>query len=411
MSRGTRLLYLTQWFDPEPGVIKGTAFVRALVNAGYDVTVVTGFPNYPEGKLYPGYRMRLHCRETIGGVAVTRIPLYPSHNSSSVGRALNFLSFFASALAYGLLRAQRFDLIYVYHPPITVGLAAALFGWFRRRRFILEIQDLWPDTILASGMAGTTIARVLGLLCRFTYQRAHSIIVQSEGMRAKLIERGVPAAKVNVVRNWADAAAASISAPVVARPAGTPLKLLYAGNLGRMQALEVVVDAVERANALRPALSTELVLLGDGIEAANLRRHVATTGATAVRFAPRVPVADLSVFIGAADIMVLHLSDDPLFEITIPSKTQFYLASGKPILAGISGEAASLLRQSGAAIVAPPGDRAAIADAIAKFASMTPGERDQMGTNGRAFYDTHLSFDRGMVQTLALIAAARDAKS
>ncbi|MFA6123924.1 glycosyltransferase family 4 protein [Sphingomonas sp.] len=188
-----RIAYLTQWFDPEPGVIKGPRFVRALEAAGHDVTVVTGFPNYPSGRLYPGYRIRLIGRETIDGVAVVRLPLYPSHDGSSLRRALNFLSFFFSVLAYCLLRRTRFDMAYVYHPPITVGLAAALAGLVRHLPFMLDIQDLWPDTVAVAGMrGGRVIARLLDPICRFVYWRASAIVVQSAGMRRALIARGVP---------------------------------------------------------------------------------------------------------------------------------------------------------------------------------------------------------------------------
>src|SRR5690348_5670951 len=103
-----RLAYVTQWFEPEPNIIKGLAFVRALQAAGHDVTVITGFPNYPAGRLYPGYRLRVIQHENIEGVPIVRLPLYPSHDSSSVRRSLNFLSFFLSALIYLLLRRSKF---------------------------------------------------------------------------------------------------------------------------------------------------------------------------------------------------------------------------------------------------------------------------------------------------------------
>ena len=191
-----RILYLTQWFEPEPNIIKGIAFVRALEAAGHQVMVVTGLPNYPTGKIYPGYRLRLVQHETIEGVRVIRLPLYPSHDASSLRRSLNFLSFFVSALLYCMLRGGRYDMAYVYHPPITVGLAAAIGGGLRRLPFVLDIQDLWPDTLAATGMAGAgRLTRPIGALCRFVHARARSISVQSEGMRGALVERGVPDAK------------------------------------------------------------------------------------------------------------------------------------------------------------------------------------------------------------------------
>ena len=183
-----RLAYVTQWFEPEPNIIKGLAFVRALQAAGHDVTVITGFPNYPAGRLYPGYRLRRIQHETIDGLPIVRLPLYPSHDNSSVRRSLNYLSFFLSAFIYLLLRRSKFDLAYVYHPPITVGLAAALV----RIPFVLDVQDLWPDTIAATGMSGASkLVGPLGATCRFVYRRASAIIAQSGGIRRSLIERGV----------------------------------------------------------------------------------------------------------------------------------------------------------------------------------------------------------------------------
>src|SRR3569623_627597 len=183
-----RILYLTQWFDPEPNVIKGTAFVRALEAAGHEVTEVPGLPNYPAGKLFPGYRLRLFQQETIDGVRGVRLPLYPSHDASSLRRSLNYLSFFLSALAYCLFRRRSFDLAYVYNPPITVGLAAALAGLVHRLPFVLDVQDLWPDTLAATGMAGgASLGRLIGPVCKLVYRRSAAILVQSDGKLSALI--------------------------------------------------------------------------------------------------------------------------------------------------------------------------------------------------------------------------------
>ncbi|MNE41437.1 putative glycosyl transferase [compost metagenome] len=147
----TRVLLLTQWFDPEP-TFKGLVFARELVAQGFEVEVVTGFPNYPGGKLYPGYRIKLIQREVIDGVTVTRLPLYPSHGQSGIGRVLNYISFAASSLLYGLFGAKKPDVIYAYHPPLTVGIAAAFIRLLRRVPVVYDIQDMWPDTLRATGM-------------------------------------------------------------------------------------------------------------------------------------------------------------------------------------------------------------------------------------------------------------------
>lgn len=395
-----RILYLTQWFDPEPGVIKGPRFVRALESAGHRVTVVTGFPNYPTGRLHPGYRLRPMMRETIEGARVVRLPLYPSHDGSSLRRALNFLSFFVSALLYCLFRRERFALAYVYHPPITVGLAAAVAGLVRRLPFVLEIQDLWPDTVAVTGMGGaSTLARLLDPVCRFVYRRARTIIVQSEGMRRALIERGVPDAKIVVIRNWAEVEDVP-SRDDGARQAG-PTTIVYGGNLGRAQALGTVLEAAILVEARRR--DVRILLYGDGIEAAELKAKTRASGATMVELCDRIPRPDIVPVFARADALLLHLARDPLFAITIPSKTQFYLAMGRPIIAGIAGEAADLLRESGAALVTPPEDAEALADAICAFADRPQADRDAMGRAGQDFYRRSLSFEQAIGQTLAVI--------
>ena len=395
-----RILYLTQWFDPEPNVVKGPAFVRALEAAGHEVTVVTGFPNYPAGRIYPGYRLRLIQRERIAGVDVVRLPLYPSHDASSLRRSLNYFSFFVSALIYVLLRGGRYDLVYAYHPPITVGLAAALPLMLRRRSLILDVQDLWPDTLPATGMpAAALLAWPLGAICRFVYRRASRILVQSEGIRNALIARDVPEDKLVTVRNWAT------STPHIPPPppklSADRFTLVYGGNLGPAQGLGVVADAAGLL-AVRSA-PIEIALYGEGLCAEGLRQRSRDLPNLTVR--PRVGLDEIAAIFRGADALLLTLRDDPLFAITLPSKLQFYLAMGRPIVAAVGGEAADLLRASGAAIVSPPGDAVALAAAVRSMAALGAELRDEMGRAGRAFYAAHFSFERGVTATLHEIAA------
>jgi glycosyltransferase involved in cell wall biosynthesis len=396
-----RIMYLTQWFEPEPNIVKGLAFVRALEAAGHEVTVVTGFPNYPTGRVYPGYRLRPVQRETIEGVRVERLALYPSHDASSLRRSLNYLSFFLSALVWSLLRRERFDAAYVYHPPITVGLAAAVAGLVRPLPFVLDVQDLWPDTIAATGMAGAgRLTGVLGRLCSFVYRRAAAIIVQSEGMRRVLISRGVSAEKVTTIRNWADAEFAPQPSEAPPAPA-RPFTVVYGGNLGRAQALKTVVEAAAMLEKAR--VEAEIVLYGDGVEAAALRERAAGLGLGHLRFEPRVPKHEIARIFARADALLLHLADDPLFAITIPSKTQAYLAMGRPIVAGLAGDGAEILKASGAALVVPPGDAAALARAIGELADMAPERLEAMGRAGRRYYEERLSFEEALDRTLKVL--------
>ena len=398
-----RILYLTQWFEPEPNIVKGTVFVRALMAAGHEVTVVTGFPNYPTGKLYPGYRVRPIMRETIDGVSVVRLPLWPNHDTSSVRRSLNYLSFFLSAFVYCLFCRGRYDLAYVYHPPITVGLAAALAKCIRGLPFVLDVQDLWPDTIAATGMPGAhQLVGPLGVVCAFVYRCASSIVVQSEGFGRALATRGVPEEKLTTILNWADDGfGPGASRETACDGAARPFTVVYGGNLGRAQALETVVDAAAILGRERD--DVRIVLYGDGVDEMVLRTRAARSTKTALRFESRVSKTEIVRIFACADALLLHLRDDPLFAITIPSKVQAYLAMGQPIVAAVAGEAARLLQDSGAAVVVPPGDAPALASAIGGLAAMPPERRHAMGGAGRQFYEQRMSFDAGMARTIELL--------
>jgi len=195
-----RILYATQWFEPEP-ILKGIYFAKLLRARGHDVRVVTGFPNYPGGTLYPGYRLKPIRRDTTDDIPVDRVPLYPSHSRSALERVLNYLSFAAALTVYGVF-TRRPDALYAYHPPLTVGLAAAGIAFLRRIPFVYDIQDLWPDTIAASGMVSNRVVlRLIAALFRWVCARADRVIVQSPGFKRALVERGIPAVKIKVIYN------------------------------------------------------------------------------------------------------------------------------------------------------------------------------------------------------------------
>ena len=402
-----RIVYVSQWFEPEPNNSKTETFLNGLIAEGAQLTVLTGFPNYPGGKLYPGYRIRPFQRESLMGFDVHRVPLYPSHDRSSIGRIANYLSFFVSSLIYGLINGRKFDLAYVYHPPITTGLAVALWGWLWRVPFVIEIQDLWPDSVAASDMAGVKpLSRLLNALCNFVYRRASRIVVQCPGMKQKLIERGVPAEKVAIVYNWTDEEAFEAPADFVLPFFEAPdrFRLIYAGNFGRAQNCETLIRAVALASEQVPNL--QLLMIGDGVEGQRLRTLTTELGATNIAFHPRVPRKAMAAIYARADALVCTLTRQDLFAYVIPTKAQAYMAAGRPILMSVNGEAARLIAEAGAGIAVPPENPAALAAAIVRMAGLLPAQREAMGRAGRAFYDEHLSFARGMAKTLDAIRQA-----
>lgn len=388
-----RILFVTQWFDPEPA-LKGMAFAQALTRRGHSVEVVTGFPNCPGGKVYPGYRIRPMRREQAGPVRVTRLALVPSHSQSKIGRIANYVSFWLSSFLYLLLIARRADVVYVYHPPMTVGLAAAMARLVRRTPTVLDVQDMWPDTLRVTGMIGNPrVLRVIGAVSAWVYRHVDRITVISPGFGRLLQERGVPGHKIDLVPNWAPEAPDAKPLPTGARPFDPAhgFRLLFAGNMGPAQGLSSVLQAAERVQGTHPGIG--FYFLGSGIALTQLQAEAAARNLRNVVFLPRVAMDEVGAYLQAADALLVHLTNDPLFAITIPSKTQGYLAAGKPIVLAVAGDAADLVARSGAGLTVRPEDPEALAAAVIAMAALPEADRAEMGRRALDFYNRELSME------------------
>lgn len=401
----TRILLLTQWFDPEP-TFKGLVFARELVRQGFEVEVLTGFPNYPGGKVYPGYCIKWLQREVIDGVQVTRVPLYPNHDQSAIKRVLNYASFAASSLVYGLFMARRPDVIYAYHPPLTVGITASLIRLLRHIPVVYDIQDMWPDTLRATGMLNNVRAlNVVSAVCQWVYRRVDHIVVLSPGFKRLLMQRGVSEAKVEVIYNWADEAALATPQGQLpeAFPGADQFRIVFAGNMGKAQALNAVLQAA----ALLQARGSRVrwVMLGGGVEVDQLKQRAAELQLRNVVFLPPVPMSEVGTLLNAADALLVHLRKDPLFEITIPSKTQAYMTVGKPLLMAVNGDAADLVTQSGGGVVAESENAEALAIAADAMAALSPSQLKEMGSKAQGYYREHLSLRVGVARFGALFKA------
>lgn len=391
-----RILFVTQWFHPEPS-FKGLPFARALIARGHRVTVLTGFPNYPGGKVYAGYTIRLWQREMIEGVPVLRVALYPSHDCSAWGRVANYASFAVSASTVGLAICGPCDVAYIYHPPATIGLPMLGLLWIRRVPCVYDTNDLWPDTLAATGMIRNRwLLLAAGAWCHLVYAFASRVVVVSPGFRRRLITRGVPAQKVDLIYNWSPDAGGSAAAGGLREREMELLtgrfNILFAGNMGPAQALSTVIKAAREIQTRAPEV--QFIIVGDGIEAEALR--IKSQDLSNVIFLPRRPAADMPAVYAAVGVLLVHLKEDPLFEITIPSKTQTYLAAGKPIIAGLRGDGAELIRESRAGMVFPPEDSEALVASVLRMAALSQNELAEMGRNGRAYYERHLAMEIGV---------------
>jgi glycosyltransferase involved in cell wall biosynthesis len=392
-----RVLIITQWFDPEP-TFKGLLFAKKLQEAGNDVEVITGFPNYPGGKIYAGYKIKLYSKEVVDGVTVHRVPLYPSHDRSALKRVLNYVSFFLSSFFCGICKVRKPDVIYAYHPPLTTALSAVFISKVRRSPYIVDIQDLWPDTLAATGMLKNP--RLLGIVhwfCKLVYRNASKVVVLSPGFKKMLVQRGVEEAKIRVIMNWCDEDA--LTKPLSCEhklPSNQRLNVVFAGNLGNAQGLPSIIAAAKIL--ADQSVAANIVFVGDGIAKAEAESSVKGGGLDNVFFVPRIPMAQIGTLLMAADILLVHLKGDPLFSITIPSRTQAYMAIGKPIIMGVDGDAADVVQQADCGIACKPESPESLASAITILARASAAERKKMGANAFQFYRSKMSVEAGVKQ-------------
>jgi glycosyltransferase involved in cell wall biosynthesis len=292
--------------------------------------------------------------------------------------------------------AKRADVMYAYHPPLTVGVAASLIRWVRGIPLVYDIQDMWPDTLRATGMLNNPRALgLVGRVCDWVYRHADQLVVLSPGFKRLLLQRGVPERKIEVVYNWADESA--LMMPMGTLPANFPggdrFKIVFAGNMGKAQALGTVLQAAAILQGRGSRVC--FVMLGGGVEVGRLKERTIALALNNVVFFPAVPMAEVGTVLSAADALLVHLKKDPLFEITIPSKTQAYMAVGKPLLMAVNGDAADLVKQSNSGLTAESENPVALAESAQCLADMPLDQLLSMGNRARHFYQEHLGLAVG----------------
>lgn len=407
---------LTQWYDPEPGpaALPGV-LARGLRERGHEVQVLTGFPNYPTGKIANGYRLAPRSDQRLDGVGLRRVILYPDHGSSVVGRITNYASFGLSAAALGVSALRSLDAVWVNYSPITIAWPMWLVRYLYKVPAVVHVLDLWPDTMLAAGFASggrlyRAAAPALNSWCSAMYRAASNVAYISPGVGAVLEARGVPSQKLSYVPMWADEAIFTPSDQDLRDRLGLhedQIVLLYAGALGDAQGLDSLIDACARIGDPRFVA----IIAGSGIAEASLRQRVDRSGTSNVRFIGRVAQSEMTSLQATADLCYIGLRPHPLSRVTMPSKTQSCLAAGKPVLVAAEGDVAAVAHDSRAGFVAHPNDSGAIARAIIQAVSLGRDGLAERGSRARAYYEQNFSVEQGVDKIERLLTnAARTAR-
>ncbi len=393
-----RILLVTQYFPPEIGAPQARLSELAAHwrQQGDDVTVLTGMPNHPTGRVPPEYRRKLRVQEQRDGYRVIRTWLYATPNEGVLKKTLSHLSFMVSAVVLGHSRVGAQDVVVVSSPTFFSIFSAWVLARRRRARFVVEVRDLWPAIFVELGViTNRLLIRGLEAMELAAYRAADAIVVVSQGFRDNLIERGIPAAKVTTIPNGVDLerfrpdAARSPTARASLGAGPKEILVLYVGAHGISHGLTAVADAA----ALLQDEPVRFAFVGEGAAKTELERHVAALGLRNTTLLPGVPRDEVPALLAAADICLVPLRDVPLFATFIPSKLFEYLGAGRAVVGSVAGEPAEILRAAGAVVV-PPEDPSALAAAIRSLAS-NPEQRAAMGTRGRRYVAEH--YDRRML--------------
>lgn len=386
--------YLVQQFPPEVGA--GPARVAEMatrwIEAGNSVSVFTGMPNRPEGRIHPGYRGKLLMREEWEGIEVFRSWLYASPKHGFGRTVLNNTTFLASAAAHAIARGGKLDVLIASSPPFFPHLAGRAASMLRRIPLVLEVRDLWPDYMVQMGVIKGRPAKALFALERRLLRAADRVVVVTESFRARMVEKGVDPARVDVIPNGVETEryyrdpAATPPAPELRRTDGDWL-VGYLGNFGAGQNLNAVLQAAALLADDRPRV--RFVLAGDGPHGGDLRARAAELPNVSVL--PPIPKEATRAFYNACDVCLVPLAAVPVFQETVPSKLFEILACERPVVASLEGEGRAIVEASGAGVVRGPGDPASIADGIRAIRAMDEAQRAEMGRAGRAYVERRFS--------------------
>lgn len=387
-----KLLVVSQYFWPENFRIND--LVIDMVERGHEVTVLTGQPNYPSGRFFPGYGWGNPCTELYQGANVVRVPLVPRGSAGAIRLALNYASFalFGTLGAWLRLRG-KFDAIFVFEvSPITVGIPAIVASRRFKAPILFWVLDLWPESLTAAGgVRSPGVLRAVDRLVKWIYRNCSRVLVQSRAFVPEIARHGVPDSMIRYFPSWGESLFQPLQQADFTLLPSLPegFKVLFAGNMGEAQDLPAVLKAVELT---RDRTDIHWLIVGDGRMAAWAKEEALRRGLSQVHFLGRHPLESMPHFYAAADALLLPLKREPIFALTIPGKLQSYLACARPVLAMLDGEGARIVRESGAGFACPAGDAEGLAAQVKKLAAMPDIERQEMGLNGRNYYEAN--FDR-----------------
>lgn len=405
-----KLLVVSQYFWPEDFIIND--LVRKLAAQGHEVVVATGKPNYPDGEVLAGYSAGGIQRERyLDEVDVIRVPIWPRGRGGGFNLAMNYLSFvFSGLLCFPwLLRSRSFDAILVFAPsPIIQAIPAILLKWLKRAHLAVWVQDMWPESLQVTGFVrNRSVLRGVGALVRWIYALSDTLLLQSRAFDEPIARYAAPD-KFVYFPNSLDRAGSAVSteglAPELLDALGSGFSVVFAGNIGKAQAVETLV---ETAGLLQGDTDIRLVLVGSGSMFDWAREQKSLRGLKNLELPGRFPAALMPQLFERASALLVSLKSGESLAYTVPSKIQSYLAAGRPIIASLHGEGAKVVTESGAGMVCEPENAHALETCIRRLKALTAIERTAMGQRGRSYFSEHFDMDRQVARLVDILEARR----
>lgn len=402
-----RILIVTQYFHPETFRINQLAV--AMKDAGNEVVVLTAQPNYPSGRFFQGYGFLLPLHERYEGMDVLRVPIFPRGKGRSWELALNYLSFVFFATVAGLPRLRgRFDVCVSWcSSPITGAIPAMVYRAIKGTPVAVWVQDLWPETFFAVTRSRNLILRsALARVVRWIYRGVDQIWIQSPAYEKSVLAHGGRPEQIEFVPNWAEDFYDCDRWSGVEPDRVPPNSLVFAGNLGRAQGLENLLEAASLTKTIAPAAHWVFVgdgslrsWLGDEVERRGLRDHVTLL--------PRRPAQDVPKILKAAAATLVTLGNDRVYAMTIPSKVQSCMAAGRPVIGTLFGAPAEVIGLAKCGLVCEPDQPEKLAQIVKNFLSMPEEEKANLGKNGHAYYKAQFTQTRIVSRILKLLDLMR----
>lgn len=394
------ILIVTQYFWPEEFRINELAAMMG--GKGHHVTVLTGIPNYPGGKFFPGYGFTRRKTENYKGIKVVRVPLIPRGNAGSIRLVLNYLSFAFIASLLGPIKCRdAYDVIFICQlSPVTVALPGIVMKKIKSAPSMLWVQDLWPESLSATGaIHSKSIIKAVEILVRFIYSHCERILVQSKSFVDTIVQAGVDRSKIEYFPNSAEEifdsnAECMEEAVQVDLPEG--FRVMFAGNIGAAQDFATILRASE---LLKEHKNIHWIIVGDGRMLPWVREQVQIRKLDkTIHLLGRHPLVSMPAFYAKADVMLVTLKKEPIFARTIPGKVQSYLACSRPIIAALDGEGARVVEEAGAGLTCPAEDPESLSKSVLKVYNMSIKDREKMAMKGRAYFEknfeSHMLLDR-----------------